>query len=40
MSIGTIYEKAYKGDFYQLKVKIDSEKPLVTAPDSMSNCSY
>ena len=36
MSIGTIYEKAYKGDFNQVKVKIDSEKPLITAPDTVS----
>lgn len=36
MSIGTVYEKAYKGDFNQVKVKIDDDKSLVTTPDSVS----
>lgn len=35
MSIGTVYENAYKGDFNQVKVKIDEDKSLVTTPDSV-----
>ncbi|CAH2087175.1 unnamed protein product [Euphydryas editha] len=36
MSIGTIYEKAYKGDFNQVKVKIDEDKYSIITPDSNS----
>ncbi|XP_013143652.1 PREDICTED: 26S proteasome non-ATPase regulatory subunit 10-like [Papilio polytes] len=34
MSIGTVYETAYKGDFNQVKVKIDNDKSLIETPDS------
>ncbi|XP_034830693.1 26S proteasome non-ATPase regulatory subunit 10-like [Maniola hyperantus] len=34
MSIGTVYEKAYKGDFNQVKVKIDEDKSLIAAADT------
>ncbi|CAK1547186.1 unnamed protein product [Leptosia nina] len=33
MSIGSVYEKAYKGDFNQVKVKIDEDKTLAVTPD-------
>ncbi|XP_038211865.1 26S proteasome non-ATPase regulatory subunit 10-like [Zerene cesonia] len=34
MSIGTIYEKAYKGDFNQVKVQLDTDASLIKTPDS------
>ncbi|CAH0723418.1 unnamed protein product, partial [Brenthis ino] len=34
MSIGTVYDKAYKGDFNQVKVDIDSDETLLTTVDS------
>lgn len=36
MSIGTVYEIAYKGDFNQVKVKIDQDQSLAKTPDSVS----
>ncbi|KAG6445296.1 hypothetical protein O3G_MSEX003873 [Manduca sexta] len=33
MSIGSVYEIAYKGDFNQVKVKIDQDKSLVSKTD-------
>lgn len=36
MSIGSVYESAYKGDYNQVKVKIDQNKSLVTTPDEVS----
>lgn len=36
MSIGSVYETAYKGDYNQVKVKVDQEKSLVTTPDEVS----
>ncbi|KAJ0177213.1 hypothetical protein K1T71_007222 [Dendrolimus kikuchii] len=33
MSIGTVYETAYKGDFNQIKVRIDRDKSLIHTPD-------
>ncbi|RVE51250.1 hypothetical protein evm_004054 [Chilo suppressalis] len=33
MSINSIYETAYKGDFNQVKVKVDADKSLVITPD-------
>lgn len=36
MSIGSVYETAYKGDFNQVKVKIDQEASLVTTRDSVT----
>lgn len=40
MSIGTVYEKAYKGDFNQVKVHIDSDETLVTTVDSVSIVTF
>lgn len=37
MSIGTVYETAYKGDFNQVKVKIDNDKSLIETPDSVND---
>ncbi|XP_063533585.1 26S proteasome non-ATPase regulatory subunit 10-like isoform X1 [Cydia strobilella] len=34
MSIGSVYETAYKGDFNQVKVKIDQDATLITTTDS------
>ncbi|XP_013199739.2 26S proteasome non-ATPase regulatory subunit 10 [Amyelois transitella] len=34
MSIGSVYETAYKGDFNQVKVKIDQNEALAKTPDS------
>lgn len=36
MSIGSIYEKAYKGDFNQVKVKVDEDVSLLNNSDSVS----
>lgn len=36
MSIGSVYETAYKGDFNQVKVRTDQDASLVTTPDSVS----
>lgn len=35
MSIGSVYETAYKGDFNQVKVKIDANNRLIETPDSV-----
>lgn len=35
MSIGSIYETAYKGDFNQTKVRIDADKSLINTPDEV-----
>lgn len=35
MSIGSVYETAYKGDFNQVKVKIDENSRLIETPDSV-----
>ncbi|XP_035433063.2 26S proteasome non-ATPase regulatory subunit 10 [Spodoptera frugiperda] len=34
MSIGSVYETAYRGDFNQVKVKVDEDHGLINAPDS------
>ncbi|CAH2037474.1 unnamed protein product, partial [Iphiclides podalirius] len=34
MSIGTVFEKAYRGDYNQVKVKIDEDKSLIHTNDS------
>ncbi|KAJ8730108.1 hypothetical protein PYW07_017146 [Mythimna separata] len=34
MSIGSVYETAYRGDFNQVKVKIDENNELILTPDS------
>lgn len=36
MSIGSVYETAYRGDFNQVKVKVDQDSTLVKTPDSVS----
>ncbi|XP_032520773.2 26S proteasome non-ATPase regulatory subunit 10-like [Danaus plexippus] len=33
MSIGSVYETAYRGDFNQVKVKIDADSSLISTPD-------
>lgn len=35
MSIGSVYETAYRGDFNQVKVKVDEDHGLINAPDSV-----
>lgn len=35
MSIGSVYETAYKGDFNQVKVKLDEDSSLVQRPDEV-----
>lgn len=35
MSIGSVYETAYKGDYNQIKVKIDEDISLIDTPDSV-----
>lgn len=35
MSIGSVYETAYKGDYDQVKVKIDEDISLIDTPDSV-----
>ena len=37
MSIGSVYETAYRGDFNQVKVKVDEDNTLVNTPDSVSS---
>lgn len=37
MSIGSVYETAYKGDFNQVKVRTDQDTSLVKTPDSVSS---
>ncbi|XP_047024086.1 26S proteasome non-ATPase regulatory subunit 10-like [Helicoverpa zea] len=34
MSIGSVYETAYRGDFNQVKVKVDEDNALINRPDS------
>lgn len=36
MSIGSVYETAYRGDFNQVKVKVDEDNALINTPDSVS----
>lgn len=36
MSIGSVYETAYRGDFNQVKVKVDEDNGIITTPDSVS----
>lgn len=36
MSIGSVYETAYRGDFNQVKVKIDADSSLISTPDEVS----
>lgn len=35
MSIGSVYETAYKGDYNQVKVRIDEDTSLVKTPDQV-----
>lgn len=37
MSVGTVYDYAYRGDFNQVKVQLDEDKELITSPDLVSS---
>lgn len=36
MSVGTVYDTAYRGDFNQVKVKLDENVELVKTADPVS----